>query len=394
MSEVMKLVADIDVGKIASELVAIPSYSHMERQEEKVAAYIVDFFEKQGIDVKRQWVGEGRPNVVARIPGGDGPGLMLTGHMDTVPPYDMKDPFSGAVVDGRLHGRGACDMKGPLAAMMAAMAAVHKSGERLGGDLYFAAVVDEEEKGTGVEALIRQWPDVKGVVVGEPTDLAIGLGHKGLEWITIDVLGKKTHSGNLKGGVNAITMAGRLIHYLEEEYGKVLALRVHPILGESTINIGTISGGDQPSTVPDNCKLVLDRRFLPMETREQVYRELVSATDELKERYPGFEATVANYFKEEETLPHLPFCLGADAPLVTAATETMLKLGMETPAVESFSAWTDGGMIHSQTHTDCIIMGPGKLDLAHSASESIAVEELRKAAAIYAGIGLTFGQKK
>ena len=131
-----------------------------------------------------------------------------------------------------------------------------------------------------------------------------------------------------------------------------------------------------------------------METREQVYRELVGATEAMKDRYPGFEASVSNYFKEEESLPHLPFCMDVDAPLVRAAMETISRAGMEPPMVESFSAWTDGGMIHSQTHTDCIIMGPGKLDLAHSARESIPVEDLRKAAKIYAGIGLAFGQMK
>ena len=278
--------------------------------------------------------------------------------------------------------------------MMAAMAAIHQSGEMPGGDLFFAAVIDEEEKGTGVEALIKQWPDVQGVIVGEPTDLAIGLGHKGLEWITVQVSGKKTHSGNLKAGVNAITMAGRLIHYLEEEYSKVLAQRTHPILGCGTINIGTITGGDQPSTVPDSCQLVLDRRFLPMETREQVYEELVSATELLKSRYPGFEATVSNYFKEEETLPHLPFCMGMDSSLVQAAMDTMARMDMKPPVVDAFSAWTDGGMIHSQTKSDCIIIGPGKLDLAHSAYESISVADLKKAVKLYADIGMTFGKMR
>ncbi len=392
MKDIMKLAATMNVETIAGDLIGIPSYSHMARQEEKVANYIVSYFENLGIEVKRQWVSEGRPNVIAKIPGNDGPSLMFTGHMDTVPPYDMKDPFSGKILDGNLHGRGACDMKGPLAAMMAAMGAIRLSGVVPPGDLYFAAVIDEEEKGTGVEALIQEWPNVHGVIVGEPTDLAIGLGHKGLEWIKVEVSGKKTHSGNLKEGVNAITMAGRLINYLEEEYSKVLSGRTHPVLGCGTINIGTISGGDQPSTVPDTCQLVLDRRFLPVETREQVYQELEDATKLLESKYPGFEAKVSNYFEDSEMLPHLPFSMDVNSGIVQTTINTMHLLKMGEPVIDTFSAWTDGGMIHSQTQSDCIILGPGKLDLAHSANESISVEALRQAVLLYAGIGLAFGR--
>jgi acetylornithine deacetylase/succinyl-diaminopimelate desuccinylase len=382
----------LDVLTIAGDLIQIPSYSHTERQEEKVADYIFDFFKSAQIEVKRQWVSEGRPNVIARIPGNGGRGLMLTGHMDTVPPYDMKNPFSGEIRGDNLHGRGACDMKGSLAAMMAAMVTIRNSGITPAGDVYFAAVVDEEEKGTGVEALIRNWPDVDAVIVGEPTKLNIGLGHKGLEWIRVQVAGRKTHSGNLKSGVNAISMAGHLIHYLDSEYNQVLEKRVHPILGAGSINIGTISGGDQPSTVADSCEFVLDRRFLPMETLEQVYGEIQEAIDRMKEVYPGFEATVSNYYDDKEMLPHLPYAMDDKGNLVRCIIGAMEDLDFGQPVFEPFAAWSDGGMIRSQTGSQCIIMGPGDLGLAHSADESIPVLELKKAVELYASIGLAYGQ--
>jgi acetylornithine deacetylase/succinyl-diaminopimelate desuccinylase len=283
-------------------------------------------------------------------------------------------------------------MKGPLAAMMAAMVAIRNSGITPGGDVYFAAVVDEEEKGAGVEALIRDWPDVDAVIVGEPTKLHIGLGHKGLEWIRIQVAGKKTHSGNLKSGVNAIAMAGHLIHYLDSEYNQVLEKRVHPILGVGTINIGTISGGDQPSTVADRCEFVLDRRFLPMESREQVYEEIQDAIDKLKSVYPGFEAKVSNFYDDKEMLPHLPYAMDDKGDLVRCILGAMKAQDFGEPVFEPFAAWSDGGMIHSQTGSQCIIMGPGDLGLAHSADESIPVPDLKKAVELYASIGLTYGQ--
>lgn len=390
MNDVLKIAATLDVESLAVDLIRIPSFSHTPRQEEKVADYIVSYFEKYGIEVRKQPVEEGRPNVIARIPGTGGPSIMLNGHIDTVPPYDMKDPFSGKIENGCILGRGACDMKGPVAAMMTAMAAIKLAGITPGGDIYFSAVVDEEEKGIGVEALIRDWPDVDAVIVGEGTDLEICLGHKGLEWIKIEVAGLKTHSGNAKAGINAITMAGRLIAYLADEYGLILDRRIHGILGQSSINIGTISGGDQPSTVADFCQLTIDRRFLPEETWEQVYRELVQATQVLAARYPGFSAKVSNFFEEDGLLPHLPFCTEEDRPIVFAMKDTIrTQLGKE-PMVRGLSAWTDAGMIHSQTNTDCIIFGPGSLSLAHTANESIPIDQLRQAVLLYAGIALKF----
>jgi succinyl-diaminopimelate desuccinylase len=390
MKDAIIIAETLDVESLAIDLIRIPSYSHTPRQEEKVADYIVAYFQRYGIEVKRQPVEEGRPNVIAKIPGNGGPSIMFNGHIDTVPPYDMKEPFSGKIQNGNILGRGACDMKGPIAAMMTAMAAIKLSGVTPGGDIYFSAVVDEEEKGIGVEALIQDWPKVDAVIVGEGTDLELCLGHKGLEWIKIEVTGKKTHSGNAKAGINAITMAGRLITYLADEYKLILDTRVHPILGESCINIGTISGGDQPSTVADYCQLTIDRRFVPEETSEQVYRELVQATRVMTARYPGFSAKVSNFFEEGELLPHLPFCTDENSSIVTAIKETIWEqIGKETK-LRGLSAWTDAGMIHSQTKADCIVFGPGSLKLAHTANESIPIDQLRQAVALYTGIALKF----
>jgi acetylornithine deacetylase/succinyl-diaminopimelate desuccinylase len=390
MNVAMKIASTLDVETLAAELIRIPSYSHTPRQEEKIADYIVTYFEKHGIEVKKQVVEEGRPNVIARIPGNGGPALMFNGHIDTVPPYDMENPFSGTTINGNLMGRGSCDMKGAVAAMMAAMVAIKQSGCVLGGDLYFTAVVDEEEKGTGVEALLRDWPKVDAVIVGEGTEFDICLGHKGLEWINVQVTGKKTHSGNAKAGINAITMAGRLIAYLSDEYGLVLDARIHPLLGQTSMNIGTISGGDQPSTVADSCVLTIDRRYIPEESREQVYAELVEATNEMMARYPGFSATVSDYFESDALLSHLPYCINENRPIVQAIQKTYMNLFESQPELKGLSAWTDAGIIYSQTNTDCVIFGPGSLNLAHTAEESIAVSDLRKAVELYVGIAMEF----
>ena len=390
MKDLMTIAAELDVVTLASQLVGIPSYSHTPRQEEKVADFIMGYFKGYGIQVKKQVVEEGRYNVIARLPGNGGPSIMFNGHMDTVPPYDMTDPFSANVTDGMLYGRGACDMKGSLAAMMTAMTAIKLSGCRLGGDIFFTATVDEEEKGTGVEALVRSWPKVDAVIVGEGTDFDLCLGHKGIEWIKVQVKGKKTHSGNAKAGINAIEMAGRLIAYLTDEYKPVLNARIHPLLGESVMNIGTISGGDQPSTVADHCELTIDRRFLPEETREQVYTELRKAIEVMHDRYPGFSATISDFFESDGLLPHVPFCIKENRPIVQAIQKTYLEQFGTKPHIRGLSAWTDAGIIYSQTNIDCVIFGPGSLNLAHTVEESILVSQLQKAVMLYAGIALEF----
>lgn len=390
MSDPMTIASTLDVAGLAVDLIRIPSFSHTPRQEEQVGEYIAAYFEKIGIEVNRQQVEEGRFNILAKIPGNGGPSIMLNGHIDTVPPYDMADPFSCTIENGRILGRGACDMKGPVAAMMTAMAAIKLSGVTPAGDIYFSAVVDEEEKGLGVEALVRDWPKVDAVIVGEGTDLEICLGHKGLEWIKVEVFGKKTHSGNAKAGINAIAMAGRLIAYLSDEYEPVLDKRIHPVLGQSSLNIGTIGGGDQPSTVADYCQLTIDRRFVPEETWEQVYQELVEATEAMSRKYPGFQATVSNFFEESELLPHLPFCTDEESPLVVAIKQTIREQLHKEPTVRGLSAWTDAGMIRSQTGTDCIVFGPGSLALAHTAHESIPLDQLEQSVMLYIGIALNF----
>ncbi|TFG93409.1 MAG: M20 family peptidase [Candidatus Atribacteria bacterium] len=132
-NKILKKVSDDELYEIASDLVKIPSYTGLENQEKKVADYICEFFKKEKIEVKSYKVLEGRPNIVAIIRGtGKGKSLMLSGHMDTVPPYKMKiNPFSGEIKNEKLYGRGSCDMKGALACMMSAMAAIKKSGEKL-----------------------------------------------------------------------------------------------------------------------------------------------------------------------------------------------------------------------------------------------------------------------
>lgn len=252
-----------------------------------------------------------------------------------------------------------------------------------GGIVYYAAlnIMDEEEAGIGTESLIKTGPEATYAVIGEPTKLEIALGHKGLEWIEISFKGKKVHGGAQKDGVNAIMMAGRFLHKLETEYLPKLEKRTHPVLGTATLNIGTITGGDQPSTVADKCSIRLDRRCLTDETIAQVYEELQAICDELHEEEPKFEAEIRDVFNGE-TMPHNPFCTDENSPLVKAAENALGREGM-TPVLTCFPAWSDAGFMNALTKSECIVLGPGDLSVAHSIHEKISKRQLLSAVSVY-----------
>src|SRR5262249_10128156 len=155
--------------------------------------------------------------------------------------------FSGEVRDGRLHGRGSADMKGPLAAMAAAIAAIGRTRALARGSLTLAAVIDEEMESLGAEALVRGGVAAGGAIVGEPTENHLALGHRGLEWLEIDFAGRTAHGGAPHAGVSAIEAAARFIAAVRGDLAPRLAERRHPLIGPPTFNVGTIRGGDQPS---------------------------------------------------------------------------------------------------------------------------------------------------
>ena len=376
----------IEAAKLASDMIKIPSYSFMEKQEKEIAEYIYSVFQQEGIESQLVEIKPGRYNVYGKIAGsGKGRSLMLSGHIDTVPAYDMEDAFSGRIADGKIYGRGACDMKGPVAAMMAALIAFHRAEIALPGDIVFAGLADEEEQGRGVEYLVNNGPVCDGTIMGEPTDMKIAIGHKGLEWIDVKIKGHKVHGGDKEHGINAIEMAARFINRIYEEYVPLLNTRAYPVLGAPTINIGRIEGGDQPSTVAGECLVKLDRRCVPTETIAQVYEELNQICDRLHQEDPRFQAEVRDVFAGENLLPHVPFCIGQDDPLVTCVQSAMEQTRWNGE-VTAFPAWSDAGAISSVTDSKCIVMGPGDLSVAHSIHEYIKVEDIETAALVY---GLT-----
>ncbi len=375
-----------EVVQVTSELVKIESHRDAPERELQCAQRIARFFSDWGMSPELVPVLEGRPNVYCTMKGGGGGmSLMFNGHTDTVPAYQMDFPaFEPQVRDGVLYGRGTVDMKGQLACMMVAMRLLRDLHVPLKGDLIFSGVINEEDRSEGTEFLVRNGPHADRCVVGEPTALAIMVGHRGLEWLEFEFIGKAAHGGTPEKGVNAISMAARFIRRVEEKLIPELKKRVHPIIGPAVMNFGVIKGGTQPSTVADRCVVQIDRRWVPMEKLDRVLGEYQEILAELESEDPSFHGTMTRMESNMATMDHMPVEIPLDDPLVVDLKASLTELGNPSPRIAAFGGWTDASLIGNFAYIPTLIFGPGDLSVAHSRCEYIPVDELRTGTLAYA----------
>jgi acetylornithine deacetylase/succinyl-diaminopimelate desuccinylase family protein len=322
----------------------------------------------------------GRPSVVATIGAVDGPTLAWNGHLDTVPAGSLDtwsvDPFAGEVIDGRLIGRGACDMKGPIAAALAAVAAIRRAGVELRGALTFHLAADEELSGLhGTKVLLDRGLLTQGAaIVGEPTDLHIALAERGGAWITATAYGAAAHGSQPDRGVNAITSMARFLLRLPE----VVPAAVHPLCGRATVNAAIIEGGSAPNVVPDRCAVDIDRRILPGESDpEAVLAPFRVLSEDLRREHP--EVDVRSEIREWTEAAEAP----GDSSIAEASRVATAAEGVAASDV-GFTGITDARYYINDAAIPTVILGPGSLSVAHTADEWVAVEELVTAARIYA----------
>ncbi|HEY8370220.1 MAG TPA: ArgE/DapE family deacylase [Thermodesulfobacteriota bacterium] len=352
--------------------------------EAGVADYLAATFRRLGLEVERREVypaADGRParaNLVARLAGREpGPGLLFEAHMDTVPAVTGQvDPFTPRIVDGRLEGRGACDCKGAMAAMVEALARVTQGRERPRRDVWFVGAVDEEYTHTGIAALVDAGIAAAGAVVGEPTDLAVVVAHKGVLRFRLHVSGRAAHSSRPSEGVNAILKMAALLRGLEERLPVRFAARKHSRLGEPTWNAGRMAGGLQANIVPDAAWVDIDRRLVPGETAATALEEFREAALEVARAEGGLE------FRFDP--PYLvtdPLETPDDAPVVRAAAAAVRAAGGES-RLAGVPYGTDGSFL-ARAGIPAVVLGPGSIDLAHSARESVPLDQVVAAVAVY-----------
>jgi acetylornithine deacetylase/succinyl-diaminopimelate desuccinylase len=287
-------------------------------------------------------------------------------------------------------------MKGALACMMLALGRLKELKIPLAGDVIFTGVIDEEMTSQGTCALINQGLTADAVVVGEPMDGSVAVGHRGLQWFEFRIQGRAVHGGEQEKGINAIRQAARLIQRIERDLVPALARRVHPMVGASTINYGFIKGGFQPSTVAGECVLQIDRRWIPGENYRDVVGELEDLLAGLEREDPDFSCGLS--VMEKSIMPgefiHEGFETDAGHPLVQAALAAGEEVTGVRPALTSFKAWTDAGLLGSYGKIPAIVFGPGKLEAAHTSRESIDINQAVDFAGIYAALCIHFCGKE
>ena len=264
-----------ETTRLLKDLVAIPSVNPMGRDlqgpelyEHRVTAYLEEFFHGLGAPYERQPVAPLRENIVARFQGSNSsaPTFLFEVHQDTVPTDHMTIAPFGAKIEGdRLYGRGACDIKGGMAAMLSAFARLVREKPAGAANLILACTVDEEHTFLGVQKLIQSGIKADGAVVAEPTSLKIVHTHKGAVRWHVHTPGQACHSSSPEKGINAIYRMGRLLQAIERYAEDLRSSKPDPYLGPPSLSVGRIEGGTSVNTVPDRCRIEIDRRLIPGE---------------------------------------------------------------------------------------------------------------------------------
>ncbi|RPA56924.1 M20 family peptidase [Gordonia oryzae] len=353
--------------------------------EAQAVAVLERACQKAGLVVGTHEVAPGRPNLVATLAGGNGPGLMFLGHSDVVPagPGWTGDPYRARIVDGSIIGRGTTDMKGGLAAIVTAMSALSSSGIELTGPVQLVCTVDEEEHGSGVRELITAHPgDFLGCVVAEPTDLTVVRGCRGASYLEIDVTGRAAHSGRPDDGRSAIYAAAAIVELIRADH-EAMTARADGLLGSGTWNVGTISGGQGISVVAPMATLGIDRRLMPDETADGV-------ADTLRARITKAGIDSDGIGVDVRVTMEMPgFETPADHHLVATAVGALESLGIST-RVGGWSAACDGGFVNRDLGIPAIVCGPGDINTqAHQPDETVRVADLVTAARAYTRMALT-----
>jgi acetylornithine deacetylase len=350
--------------------------------EAEIAAYVADVMRGIGLAVQTWEIAPGRWNVVGRLVGtGNGRSLMWNAHMDTVGVQGMAEPFSGAVRDGLLYGRGSYDMKGSLAAMLVAAKGLVDGGVQLAGDLLVTAVADEEHSSLGADHLVRHIT-ADAAIVTEPTDLAICRAHRGFIWYNIHTNGRAAHGSRYQEGIDAIMHMGRFLARLEELEQELLHRPPHSLVGPPSLHAATIRGGVELSVYPADCHLQVERRTIPGETVAQATAELQAILDQLAAADPQFQGTV------QRTFDRGPLEVAADATIVQLVEQTATaRLGQRPPHIGQ-SFWTDAA-IFAAAGMETMLIGPVGAGL-HSAEEWVDVQSVLDLAAILADTAVAY----
>ena len=304
--------------------------------------------------------------------------LMLYGHLDTVGPGSMAAPFEPRIEGDRLFGRGAYDQKAGLAAALVGAREAIRAGVR--GRVLVVAVADEETTSTGIHEVLRH-VRADGAVITEPTELEVGIAHRGFVWVEIEVRGKAAHGSRPHLGVDAIFRTGPVIAALER-YTEGLAGRTHPLLGAGLLHASRIAGGTEMATLPDRCLLSVERRTLPDETPDGVLAEIEAVLEACRASDPALDASA------RVTLARDPFEIAADHPFVALVRGATARVTGTPPDLAGVSFWADSAYTAAAGIPSVLLGPPG--EGAHADVEWVSVSGTVACARALAEIALDF----
>lgn len=359
-----------NVVELLQELVAIPSVNPQGNPgtdqvgEQAMAEYVADFLRALGADVAIEPVEPGRPNVVASFAPKEpnSPRLAFAPHLDTVSVAGMTiPPFDPAIRDGKLFGRGSSDTKGPMAAALWAMRDWAKSPARMQSRIHwtFLALMGEEAGNDGAHALAKKGFFSDLTLVLEPTGLGVVTAHKGALWLEIETTGVACHGSTPDQGRNAIYAMRRVLEIIEERFIPELARRVHPKLGPTTANVGTISGGSKVNIVPDQCRIEVDCRVVPGIDAEKLRAKLEA---DLRATVPEVVVRLQRHSPPLDTDESLPW---------------VQRLGKQARGFTT-APWFSDASVLGRPGRPAVCIGPGSIAQAHTKDEFIRLNDLEE----------------
>ena len=393
----------LDLVDTLNRLVAIPSVNPMGRSvsggifgEKRLGDFLEGLFKRLGLACKREEIHPGRDNIVARLDGETAPRhggqlILFEVHQDTVPVEGMKiEPFEPTVRDGRLYGRGACDVKGGMTSMLMALARLAQERPAGRPTVVMACTVNEEYGFTGATALAESFGTADGliprppdaVIVAEPTGLDVVVAHKGVVRWKCHTRGVAGHSAEPEQGENAIFKMTPVLAALERYQRTVVGeLATHPLCGAPTISVGTIRGGVSVNTIPDRCTIEIDRRLCPQEDPDEAHAHAADyVTQSIR---PGTRVDL-----EPPYMRALPLSDESNGQLAERLSEEARRIVGNCDRIGVPYA-TDAPCF-SSLGIPTVVFGPGSIRQAHTDEEWVSLDEVRKASDIlyqFAGKG-------
>jgi acetylornithine deacetylase len=366
--------------QLLQDLVRLPSVNPMGRSltgdifyEVRVTDYLERFFRDLDVPFERQAIAPQRENIVARF---ESPSAKFTAlwevHQDTVPVDGMiVEPFAGEVRDGIMFGRGSCDVKGGMAAMLTAFARLVRERPASAANVILACTVDEEHTFLGVQELMKRGVRADFAIVAEPTRLQIVDAHKGVVRFKMRTEGRACHSSRPDQGVNAIYRMGQALMVIQDYADRLMQTAAHPRLGPPTLSVGRIDGGVSVNTVPDGCVIEIDRRLLPGEDAQDAWRDF------------------RDHVAANATVPVVcdPVWMACPALDPSRSDDVRKHLGSAIDAVEgkhdvlAVPFGTDASSI-AMAGVPAVVFGPGDIAQAHTKDEWIELDQIDRAAEI------------